>query len=460
MIDESGASNESSDYGRSLRESVPLESLAEWSPAPNRTDPVRLVEEQNEDRIPWLVPVRRARMSASPFAFYRGAARIMACDLATTPVSGLQTQLCGDAHLSNFGNYASPERRLVFDLNDFDETLPGPWEWDLKRLAASLYIAGRHNGLGRKESRRLARTSARGYRKAMATLAGMRLTDIWHSLVEFDHVVRRVESRKTRKKLEKQKRRAKRKTSRQALDKLAEDVGGEYRIRSEPPLIVPARDIADTVAGTANRDLIHASFEDYQKSLPDNVEHLLRRYRPVDFAIKVVGVGSVGTHSFILLLEGRDRKDPLFLQIKEASKSVLEEHLPASRYRNSGHRVVEGQRLMQAVSDIFLGWTKAGFSGHHYYVRQLKDWKMSLDVESMTGDQLAVMASNRGWTLARAHARAGDPVAMAGYLGEEREFDRAIAAFAERYAAQNQADYDAFLGEIESGHLEAREYKP
>jgi uncharacterized protein (DUF2252 family) len=459
MSSEAAAPEERREYGRSLREAVPLESHAEWSPPAKRADPVGLLEEQNEDRISWLVPVRRGRMSASPFAFYRGAARLMACDLVKTPVSGLQTQLCGDAHLSNFGNYASPERRLVFDLNDFDETLPGPWEWDLKRLATSFFIAGRHNGVGKKESRRLARICARGYRKAMAVLAEMRLTDIWYSLVEFDRVVQRVKGRKKREKLGKQAQRARRKTSRQALAKLAEDVAGEYRIRSEPPLVVPARDLPGRGTGADDREVIHASFEDYRKSLPDNVEHLLRRYRPVDFAIKVVGVGSVGTRSFILLLEGCDRGDPLFLQIKEAGKSVLEEHLPASRYRNGGRRVVEGQRLMQAVSDIFLGWTKADFSGHHYYVRQLKDWKLSIDVENVTEKQLSVMARNRGRTLARAHARAGDPIAIAGYLGDERDFDRAIVALAEGYAAQKQADYDAFMAEIASSRLEAREYE-
>ncbi|MHC4819327.1 MAG: DUF2252 domain-containing protein [Planctomycetota bacterium] len=446
------------EYGRSLREATPLESQADWAPATDRPDPVRLLEEQNDGRIPWLVPVRRGRMSASPFAFYRGAARIMACDLATTPVSGLRTQLCGDAHLTNFGNYASPERRLVFDLNDFDETLPGPWEWDLKRLAASLFIIGRHNGLGRKESRRLSGACARGYRKAMATLAGMRLTDIWYSLVEFDRAAKRVKGRKTKKSLGRHRKRAMRRDSLFALDKLAEDVDGEHRIRSEPPLIVPVRDMRGKAERADLRALILEAYADYRKSLPDSVAHLLCRYRPVDFAVKVVGVGSVGTRSFILLLEGRDREDPLFLQLKQAGRSVLEEHLPASRYENSGQRVVEGQRLMQAVSDILLGWTESQVIGQHYYVRQLKDWKLSLDVDRATGKQLVVMARNRGRTLARSHARAGDPIAIAGYLGDDKEFDRAVVAFVESYAAQNRADYDAFVAEIESGRLEAREY--
>lgn len=457
MTDEPKTPEERYEYGRSLCEKVPLESHAEWSPTPDRVDPVELIEDQNENRIPWLVPVRRARMVRSPFTFYRGAARIMAYDLAQTPVSGIRAQICGDAHLANFGTYASPERRLVFDLNDFDETLPGPWEWDVRRLAASFIIAGRHNGLDQKEARKVTRQVLRTYRKAMDILSDMRVTDIWYSLTEVDRISESYEGRDLKKAAGKMFDKAKRKDSRHALDKLAEEVDGQYRIRSEPPLLVPLRDVPDASLRKDLLDCILESFEDYQRNIPDNVTHLLRQFRPVDFAMKVVGVGSVGTRCSILMLEGRDRSDPLFLQIKQANKSVLEEHLPSSRYRNSGRRVVEGQRLMQTVSDIFLGWTKSSIGGNHYYWRQLKDWNFSADVDNATRDQLKLLAKYRGWTLARAHARAGDAIAISGYLGADETFDRAIIEFAEHYADQNELDYEAFAAAIESGQLEAAE---
>lgn len=457
MSEEFQSVEERRDFGRSRREEVPRSSHAEWSRVGSHPDPVQLIEEQNEGRIQYLVPVRRVRMARSPFTFYRGSARIMASDLARTRTTGIATQICGDAHLANFGAYASPERRLVFDLNDFDETLRGPWEWDVKRLAASFTIAGRHNGLTYEETRKVTRRVVSTYRKAMRLLAEMRPIDIWYSLVEADEILESVDERNKRKRAARALNRVKRKDSLHVLDKLAEEVDGRYRIRSEPPLIVPIRDLPDQAAVVAAGESAQNAFDDYLETLPDNVGHLLKEYRPVDLALKVVGVGSVGTACSILLLEGRDRHDPLFLQIKQANKSVLEEFLGPSPYENAGQRVVEGQGLMQTVSDIFLGWTRADATGNHYYLRQLKDWKASSDVDDATRKQLDAYARVRGWTLARAHARSGDPIAIAGYLGRGKSFDRALVEFSETYADQNQLDYEAFVGEIQNGRLEAAE---
>jgi uncharacterized protein (DUF2252 family) len=345
----------------------------------------------------------------------------------------------------------------VFDLNDFDETLPGPWEWDVKRLAASFVIAGRHNGLKKKQCREVARKCIRSYSRAMSVLAEMRLTGVWYSMVEADRIVDAVETRELRKGADKAINKAKRADSRKALDRLAEEIDGEYRIRHEPPLIVRLRNLPDASARDQIRDESLRALDDYRKSLPDEIDLLLGRFRLVDVALKVVGVGSVGTRCFIVLLEGRDRKDPLFLQLKQASQSVLEEHLPQSRYRNAGRRVVEGQRLMQTVSDIFLGWTRSRVTGHDYYCRQLKDWRYSADVENATREYLLTAADIRGWTLARAHARAGDRSAISGYLGSGKAFGRTIVEFAERYADQNERDHAAFAAEIEHGRLEAAE---
>jgi uncharacterized protein (DUF2252 family) len=416
-----------------------------------------LIEEQNINRVPWLVPIRRARMSRSAFTFYRGSARIMASDLALTPSSGIQTQLCGDAHLANFGVYASPERRLVFDLNDFDETLPGPWEWDVKRLAASLFIAGRHNGLKDKLCRKITRRAVAAYREAIAEFAKMRLADIWYDLFEIDRMVELVEDPMHRKASQRLIAKFKRKDSRHALDRLAEEVDGHFRIRSEPPLLIPLRDLADPTTREEIQGWIFESFQEYKQNVSDEIEHLLEKYRIVDFAIKVVGVGSVGTRCAILLLEGRDRHDPLFLQIKQANKSVLEDHLPKSRYQNCGERVVQGQRLMQAASDIFLGWTQNRVSGNHYYLRQLKDWKGSADVDNVDDKQLKYLARIRGWNLARAHARSGDSIGISSYLGAGKKFEKAITEFSARYADQNERDYQAYMSEIRSGRLEVSE---
>lgn len=457
MVEEHPSPEQRHESGRALRERTPRESHGDWLSASDRKDPVALLEEQNRDRIDWLLPVRRARMAANPFAFYRGAARIMAHDLAPTPVSGLRTQICGDAHLANFGSYASPERRLVFDLNDFDETLPGPWEWDVKRLAASFVIAGRHNGLKPAKAREITANAVNVYRRAMDHLAKLRVTDVWYHLVSMEELVGDVDKKRVRKAAKSQIKKARKKDSRQALAKLASEVDGEYRIRSEPPFLIPLRDLAERHRSADLREIAVNGLEEYLKTVPDHVGCLLRKFRLVDAAVKVVGVGSVGTHCFVLLLQGRDAEDPLFLQVKQAGKSVLEEHLPPSRYPTAGQRVVEGQRLMQTVSDIFLGWLEHPLSGNHFYVRQLKDWKRSVDVENATYDQLFAFGKTRGWTLARAHARVGDPIAIAAYLGSGNVFQRAVTEFAERYAEQNEKDYLAFRAEIDAGRLDAVE---
>jgi uncharacterized protein (DUF2252 family) len=446
-------------YGKSLRKQSSRASHGEWSPTADRPDPISLLEEQNKDRLDWLIPVRRWRMSASPFAFFRGSARIMAADLATTPVTGLEVQVCGDAHLANFGLFASPERRLVFDINDFDETLAGPWEWDIKRLAASFAIAARHNGLKKKDARKATERVVRTYRKAMAGFAGMRNTDIWYAMLHEDQIdeIAAKEGRKTS--TQKLTEKAKTKDSLQALGKLAEKVNGEFRIKSDPPGVVPLRDFHNELelSGRSLRELADNMFEAYRQTVPENCKRLLDRYRLIDVALKAVGVGSVGNRCLILLLEGRDTNDPLFLQMKQATPSVLEEYHPSSPYKNQGQRVVEGQRLMQTVGDIFLGWIKGDISGADFYCRQLRDWKGSADVDNLSAPALSHLARLCGWTLARAHARSGDPVAIAGYLGKSDSFDKALVGFANSYADQNERDFKAFTDEISNGKLKAIE---
>jgi uncharacterized protein (DUF2252 family) len=477
------------DQGRTARDRTPPSSHAGWSPAADRPDPVGLLEGQDRTREPDLVPVRHGRMMASPFTFYRGAARIMAADLAGAPVCGLGVQLCGDAHLSNFGVFASPERRLLFDLNDFDETLPGPFEYDVKRMAASFVIAGRNNGFSKEDSRTAALASVTAYREAMAGLAQMPTMDIWYAQMPEDQLVKLVqdavaevakEEKKARKakknkaQLEGRQENAAREVARraqknlakahtrdsvQALSKLAEVVGGQYRIVSQPPVIVPARDLAGAFGLSPDEVVpaLHDLFHAYRATLPDDRRRLLERFEIVDIARKVVGVGSVGTRAFIVLLAGRDAHDPLFLQVKEATASVLEGYLPKSRYRQHGERVVQGQRLMQAASDIFLGWTKGLDTTRHFYWRQLRDMKGSALVELMAPITLTYYGRLCGWTLARAHARSGDPVAMASYLGGDDAFDRSITDFCERYADQNEQDYEEFVRAVRSGRLEAVE---
>ncbi|HEU4703788.1 MAG TPA: DUF2252 domain-containing protein [Conexibacter sp.] len=448
--------------GKDARRQAPRSSHGLWEPAADRPDPIGLLEAQAASRVPELVPIRYGRMSASPFAFFRGAAAIMASDLASTPASGIRVQCCGDAHLSNFGGFASPDRTLVFDLNDFDETLPSPWEWDLKRLVASVAVAAREAGLPRRVRRGIARGATRGYREAMRALAERRTLEVWYARIDEQELARQVAAlngEDARARFERGTAKAKRKDSTRAFAKLAERVNGQPRIAADPPLIVPLRDLlgpeqaADYEAGMAR--LIAA----YRASLPADRRVLLDRFRFADMAHKVVGVGSVGTRAWILLLLGRDDEDPLFLQCKEAQASVLAPYAGASRYANQGRRVVEGQRLMQAASDIFLGWIRTtGLDGRErdFYVRQLWDWKVSADVAAMEQEALAAYARLCGATLARAHARCGDAVAIAAYLGSSDAADRALADFAEAYADQNERDHAALLAAVDAGRVEAQ----
>ncbi|MCC9195670.1 DUF2252 domain-containing protein [Arthrobacter sp. zg-Y820] len=457
--------------GRGSREKTPRSSHAGWKPAPDRPDPVALLEEQNLTRDQDLVPVRHGRMLASPFTFYRGAAKIMAADLKDTPRAGLRVQLCGDAHLSNFGLFASPERNLLFGLNDFDETLPGPFEYDVKRMSASFTIAARNNEFTEKETREATLTAVRAYREAMTEFSQMRTLDIWYARLS-EELLETLqtgmssqkgkdskESRSIEKAVRKAAAKARTRDSLQALSKLAERVDGKYRIVSQPPIVIPLRDLEDAygMSGDEVQQALREQFRSYRATLQADRRDLLERFEVIDAARKVVGVGSVGTRAFIVLLQGRDQQDPLFLQIKEARRSVLEDHLPKSRCRQPGERVVQGQRMMQAASDIFLGWTKGVQDNRFLYWRQLRDMKGSPVVEAMRPAGLTFYAQACGWTLARAHARSGDPVAIAAYLGKSDKFDLSITDFSERYADQNDRDYQDFAAAVGSGRLEATE---
>jgi uncharacterized protein (DUF2252 family) len=455
--------------GKQARDQAPLSSHDGWTPASDRPNPVGLLEAQDTNREPDLVPVRHGRMLVSPFTFYRGAAKIMAADLAATPTASLKVQLCGDAHLSNFGAFASPERRLLFDVNDFDETLPGPFEYDVKRLAASFTIAGRNNGFGKADTKAATLGSVTAYREAMAGFAQMGTMEVWYAHLDEDDLVQRISDAasaankkaiQAEKTLRKGAAKARTRDSLQALSKLAERVDGRYRIVSQPPIVVPAREL-EAAYGLSREEIeraVHGQFRAYRASLRDDQRKLLERFELVDVARKVVGVASVGTRAFIALLQGRDQQDPLFLQVKEATRSVLEGHLPKSRYKQHGERVVYGQRMMQAASDIYLGWTKGPLDpDRQYYWRQLRDMKASADVENMTPVGLRIYAGMCGWTLARAHARSGDPIAIAAYLGKRDTFDRSITDFSERYADQNELDYQAFADAIRPGRLQALE---
>jgi uncharacterized protein (DUF2252 family) len=438
--------------GRDARRAVPRGGHADWTPAPDRPDPIDLLEAQDRDRIPDLIPIRYSRMMASPFAFMRGSAIVMAQDLASTLQTGIKAQLCGDAHLMNFGAYASPERALLFDLNDFDETLPGPWEWDVKRLAASLVVAGRDNGFDASDCRDAARASVASYRQRMAEFSEMGELEVWYSRVSEDEVrgllTEARAGKKTAKKFSKNVRKARGRDSLQALSKLTRVTGGRRIIDDDPPLLVRIPE------GDELRAQVYAILESYKRTLQEDRRHLLDRFRFVDAARKVVGVGSVGTRAYVVLLEGRDQDDPLFLQVKEAGASVLEGHVASNTYEHHGHRVVAGQRLMQAASDIFLGWFR-GTEGRDFYWRQLRDMKGSADVEGMTPYELVIYAGLCGWTLARAHARSGDRVQIAGYLGKSERFDGAIADFAKGYADQTERDHAAFCAAVKSGRVAA-----
>ncbi|MGD9956607.1 MAG: DUF2252 domain-containing protein [Candidatus Nanopelagicales bacterium] len=455
-----GTVEQQAERGKAARKALPRTAHALLDLPADRRDPVEVLQEQAASRVQELLPIRYGRMASSPFAFYRGAAAIMAADLASTPSSGIRAQLCGDAHLMNFGVYNSPDRRLVFDLNDFDETLPGPWEWDLKRLAASLVIAGQENGYSEPEVAEIVRDSVRSYRTAMADFAGQGNLAVWYSRLEVDSLLDAFRTQMSAAQLKEFNRRTAKFASRdslQAFGKLTRQTDDGPRFRSEPPLVVPVDELFDiewsSVVETADRFLGH-----YLRSLPDDKRDLVLQYRFVDLARKVVGVGSVGTRAWIALLLGHDGDDPLILQWKEAQTSVLEPHLGSSPFESHGRRVVAGQQLMQASTDIFLGWYHGhGLDGEprDFYVRQLRDGKGSVDVATMAPSGMRVYGEVCAWTLARAHARSGDRVAIASYVGTSRKLDDALTEFGHRYAEQNRADHAALVAAIADGRVEA-----
>ncbi|MEU0370678.1 DUF2252 domain-containing protein [Streptomyces sp. NPDC006283] len=449
--------------GKAARRHSPRSGHAVYRPSPHRPDPLAILEAQSATRVQELVPIRYSRMTESPFRFYRGAAAIMASDLAGSPDSGILAQLCGDAHLLNFRLLASPERQLMFDINDFDETLPGPWEWDVKRLSASFAIAGRANGFDDAERARIVRHTVRSYREAMIRFAGMRNLDVWYAKIDADRLEELTTGRLRKRGQERLARamaKARTRDSLQVFEKLTEMIDGRPRIAPDPPLLVPVADLLPEVERTELELQFRALVERYGRTLASDRRTLLADYRLADVARKVVGVGSVGTRCWIFLLLGRDGGDPLFLQAKEADTSVLAAHVGASQYRNQGERVVSGQRLMQAASDIFLGWERVdGIDGKRrdFYVRQLRDWKGIAMPETMSTRQLATFGELCGFTLARAHARSGDRIAIAAYLGRGDSFDRALATFAEAYADQNERDHQALVAAVRSGRLPVQE---
>ena len=447
--------------GKRARELAPRSGHGAWEPAAGRSDPVALLEAQAADRVEDLIPIRYGRMLASPFAFYRGAAAVMAADLAETSSSGITVQACGDAHLANFGGFAAPDRRLIFDINDFDETLPGPWEWDVKRLVASLEVATRDREFGRKQRVLTVQSAAMEYREQMRRLAAMGSLEAWYERVDLellrDQFAGEVDEESIAM-FDKNLAKAKRKTSERAFAKLAREVDGEVRIVSDPPLITPLKELLDASSYDTAVDEIRRMYAEYRATLPQNLRKLLDRYRLVDIARKVVGVGSVGTRAWIVLLICRNHGDPLFLQIKEAQRSVLEPHAAKSIYGLQGRRVVEGQRITQAAGDILLGWMSVvdpTEKRRDYYVRQLWDAKGSARLDRMSPRAFAVYARLCGGVLANAHARSGDRVAIASYLGGGDHFDRAMVEFADRYADQNEADYAVLRAAVDSGRIRA-----
>src|SRR3954452_22204048 len=440
--------------GRAERESVPLEAHGEWAAPDGRPDPIGILEEQNATRVPELVPIRHGRMIVSPFTLYRGSAAIMAADLSQTASTGLRVQCCGDAHLSNFGVFAAPDLLLVFDLNAFDETLPAPFEWDVKRLVASLVVAARDNGDGAKKQRVAARAAAAAYRTTMARAAGMRFLEVWYARVDAEDLLARLsghEDKATIKAAQKNLAKARKRTSLGSFSKLAQRVDGGYRIKEQPPVIVHA---PEEVYGDLEQ-IVRQGLADYAATLSPERRLVLDHYHYVDFARKVVGVGSVGTEAFVALLMGDRDAAPLFLQVKEADTSVLAEYAGDGDHGHQGERVVQGQRVMQAASDPFLGWaTGTGARGREFYIRQLRDMKGSTVIEGMPPKRLARYAEICGATLARAHARSGDAAKIAGYLGDDDTFDRALEHFAVAYADQNDADYTEFTDAAEEGRIE------
>jgi uncharacterized protein (DUF2252 family) len=435
--------------GKALREALPRSAHANWQPGADRPDPIALLEESSQGRLSNLVPIRYGRMVKSPFTFLRGSAVVMAADLATTPVTGLRVQSCGDCHLLNFGGFATPERNLVFDVNDFDETLPAPWEWDVKRLAASLIVAGRSVKISGKNCQEAARSALRSYRENMGKYARISPLEVWYSRIDANVVRTFAEGAGHLQRVEQHVAKALTRTSAQTLPKLSEVVHGQWRITDFPPLIyhLPPDDLLE--------EEVESVFQSYRQTLRDDLNVLLDRYRLVDIAIKVVGVGSVGTRCVVALLMADDN-DPLFLQMKEARASVLEKYVGSSTYQNHGQRIVAGQRLMQAASDMFLGWTRSD-RGHDFYVRQLRDMKTSVDIEKLSASELIGYGALCGWALARAHARSGDAAMISGYLGKSDEFDRAIADFALAYADQTECDHQALVNAVKSGRIGAIE---
>jgi hypothetical protein len=440
---------------------MPRSRHGQWKPPADRTDPLEILARQATTRIPDLVPIRYGRMAASPFAFFRGAAAVMAADLAHEERSGLDVQLCGDAHLSNFGGFASPERDLIFDVNDFDETIPGPFEWDLKRLAASLEIAARSRQFDRSVCASIVAQGACSYREAMREFAAMRDLDIWYSRLDSAAITDRwgaQASRTLTDNFQKRIAKAQSKDHLAALAKLTVEVDGALRFVDNPPLMVPAEELFTDVYSKQTMGSLYDALSQYRRTLSGDRQRLLEKYQFVDLARKVVGVGSVGSRCWVALFTGRDNGDPLFLQVKEAEAAVGEPFLGRSEYPHHGQRVVEGQRLMQGASDIFLGWDSfRGEDGaaRDFYLRQLWDWKLSVDVESMAADSLGIYAQVCGWTLARAHARSGDPIAMGSYLGGGDRFDRAMGEFASTYADQNERDFEGLTGAIARGRIPA-----
>jgi uncharacterized protein (DUF2252 family) len=448
--------------GKAARAHAPRSGHALFEPAPERPDPIELLQRQARTRVPELLPIRYGRMLASPFAFYRGAAMIMASDLASTPRSGLSVQCCGDAHLSNFGVFASPERRLVFDVNDFDETLPGPWEWDVKRLAVSMMIAARQNGFAAKHARQVVLDTVAEYRTAMRRFATMTNLNVWYAHLDVDDTLRELGWQLHSKVVAQTSRalaHARTRDNMSAFSKLTRVTDGQVRIVADPPLIVPLDDLAQGSEREAMFDALHEQLRSYRATLEHDRRVLLEQYEICDFARKVVGVGSVGMRAWIALLLGRDGTDPLFLQIKQAEASVLEEFLGPSGPHDHGKRVVNGQRLMQASSDIFLGWLhlQSGLDGQpgDYYCRQLRDQKGSAVIEQMTPKGMVSYGRMCGWTLARAHARSGDRIAIAAYLGRGSNFDRALVEFSRAYANQNERDYQALVAAVKAGRVTA-----
>ena len=449
--------------GKAARAEVPRDRHAVFDPPPDRPDPIGLLEQQARSRVPELVPVRWGRMMVSPFTYYRGAALPMASDLAATPVSGLAVQACGDAHLSNFGLFGSAERRLMFDVNDFDETLPGPWEWDVKRLAASLEVAARDNGLPTKQRREIVMAAVARYRQAMRQFAAMTNLDVWYAHMDINELRAELDSQlraRQRKLVDKDLAKARTRDSMEQLTKLTRITDGAVRIVSDPPVLVPIDDLFATEKERLSfHDDTSSLISKYQRTIETDRRYLLQQYEFCDMARKVVGVGSVGTRCWIVLMLGRDDSDPLFLQVKEAEASVLSRFVGASKYANQGQRVVAGQRLMQAAGDIFLGWhhTEAGLDGkaRDFYVRQLRDWKFSVEIETLRPVGLRMYAEMCGWTLARAHARSGDRIAIAAYLGGADVFDRAVAQFATAYADQNERDHQSLVDAVKSGRITA-----